>query len=264
MRSLSLSGFSSGSLSPQPGRPKIKTLCLDIETSPNLAYVWGLFNQNISLNQLVDSTEVICFAAKWLDKRGITFRSHRDDDMIETVHDLLSEADVVMHYNGRKFDIPHLNREFVLAGLTPPAPYEQIDLWEVVKRRFRFPSTKLEYVSKKLGLAGKVQHEGFELWVKCMAGDPAAWKRMEKYNKQDVVLLEDLYHILQPWIPNHPTRTLYDGGSQCPTCESGNITKQGYARTKVSTYQRWKCENCGSWFRSGHRVGSVSVRQTAL
>lgn len=244
----------------------MKILCLDIETSPNLAYVWDIWNQNVGLNQLVESTEVLCVAAKWLGERKIHFSSvheHGKVRMLSDVHQLMDDADALMHYNGRKFDIPHLNREFVLAGLTPPSPYAQIDLWEVVKRKFRFTSTKLEYVSKALGLKGKVQHEGFELWVKCLAGDAAAWKRMEKYNRQDVMLLEELYAILLPWIPNHPTRTLYEGGSHCPSCGGRNMVKRGYSYTKVSKYQQWKCNDCGSWFRSAHRVDAVSVRQVA-
>lgn len=244
--------------------PELKLLVLDIETTPNLAYVWGLWDQNVGLNQIAESTEMLCWAAKWVGKRGVSFRSKNDPDMVEEIHRLLSEADCVIHYNGQRFDVPHLNREFLLAGLPPPAPFEQIDLWNTIKRRFKFPSTKLEYVSRALGLSGKVKHEGFELWTGCMEGDPKAWAMMERYNKQDVVLTEELYGVVKPWITKHPTRTLYQGGSHCPICGGKNMVKDGYAYTSVSKYQRWRCEDCGGWFRSGARVGSVSVRQTPL
>ena len=78
-------------------------------------------------------------------------------------HDLLSEADVVVHYNGDKFDLPHLNREFVESGLGPPAPYASIDLLKTVKRKFRFPSNKLDYVVQKLRLGAKVSTGGYDL-----------------------------------------------------------------------------------------------------
>ncbi|HEY8058754.1 MAG TPA: ribonuclease H-like domain-containing protein, partial [Acidimicrobiales bacterium] len=171
----------------------MKTLLLDIETSPNVAYTWGLFDQNVGLNQLVSTTEVICFAAKWQGQRKMHFFSDFHDgheDMVLSAHALLDEADVVVHYNGTKFDIPHLNREFITALLPPPSPFKQIDLWRVVRQRFKFASTKLAHVAPALGLEGKTSHEGFDLWRKCMAGDEAAWRKMRTYNRRDVELLE--------------------------------------------------------------------------
>jgi uncharacterized protein YprB with RNaseH-like and TPR domain len=120
--------------------------------------------------------------------------------MVSTAHALLDLADVVMTWNGRKFDIPHLNREFLGLGFSPPSPYQQIDLYQVVKKNFLFPSNKLQYVSQALGLDGKVAHEGHGLWVACMEGDPEAWALMERYNKQDVWMLEEIYGRVQPWI----------------------------------------------------------------
>lgn len=247
-------------------RVLVKTLLIDIETSPNLAYVWSLFNQDVALSQIHKTTEVICFAAKWQGERKMYFASvHEDgkDAMVLLARDLLDEADVVMHYNGKRFDIPHLNREILLAGLTPPAPFQQIDLYSVVKRRFKFQSGKLAHVAKQLGLAGKVKHEGFELWVKCMMGQKTAWKTMKRYNKQDVHLLEDVYERLQPWVPNHPSRTLYDGAGDCPVCGHDRLQRRGYAYTKVSKYQRWQCQGCGAWLRSGKRSAGLDIRQAA-
>src|SRR5690606_29962163 len=112
----------------------MKLLVIDIETSPNLANVWGLWNQNIHLPQLLESGEVICFAAKWkhIDETMFYSTFHDGKDvMIEQAHIMLDHADAVIHFNGARFDIPHLNREFVEAGLTPPSPYAQIDLLKV-------------------------------------------------------------------------------------------------------------------------------------
>jgi len=245
----------------------MRTLCLDIETRPAEGYIWGLFDQNVGLNQMIRPASVICFAAKWLDvKRSTVFYSvHRDgrEAMLQAAHDLLTEADVVMTYNGKQFDLKHLNREFLEAGMAPPAPYQQIDLYLVAKARFRFISNKLEHVSTQLGLGGKGKHEGFDLWRKCIDGDDDAWKRMEKYNKQDVKLLEDLYPLLQPWIPSHPNRALYDDLDGCPTCGSDNLQKRGFSRTATSTFQRWQCQDCGTWSRSGKRVSGVDLRRDA-
>ena len=135
----------------------MKILHIDIETAPNKVYAWGLWNQNISINQIVESGYTMCFAAKWHNKKGVMFNSiHQSDEvaMLEELHGLLEEADVVVHYNGTKFDIPTINKEFLINGMEPPEPYHQVDLFRVVKNRFRFPSNKLDYIAQELGYKG--------------------------------------------------------------------------------------------------------------
>lgn len=245
----------------------MRTLLLDIETTPIEADVWGLWNQNVGLNQIRQPTHLLSFAAGWqgAPKRDIQFWAVDGDKRaaVNAAHALLDEADAVCTWNGRRFDIPHLNREFLEAGLKPPAPYRQIDLCEVVKRQFRFPSNKLQYVSTALGLSGKAQHEGHGLWVACMAGDMAAWRRMERYNKQDVWLLEGLYRRLQPWIPGHPSHAALTGAETCPKCGSLRLQRRGSAITAQSSYQRYQCQDCGGWSRGTKREFGVSIREVA-
>ncbi len=230
----------------------MRILCVDIETAPNVAYVWGLFKENIPLQRLVDSGYVLCWAAKWLGENNIMFDSiHKSKPrtMLKRIHGLLEEADAVIHYNGTRFDIPTLNKEFLLHRMTPPSTYKQIDLLQTARNRFRFASNKLDYVAQALGVGKKHQHQGFELWVKCMNKDDAAWEEMETYNKQDVQLLEDVYKIFLPWIRNHPNRALYsqDALDSCPNCGSNHLVKRGFSYTASGMYQRYRCGDCGSW-----------------
>lgn len=228
----------------------MKILLLDIESSPNTAHVWGLWQQNVSLNQLMESSYVLCYAAKWLGEKEMFFDSvhqSKPKKMLKGIHGLLNDADAVIHYNGSKFDIPTLNKEFLLHSFNPPSPYRQIDLLRTVRSNFRFPSNKLDYVAQRLGLGKKQEHEGHELWVKCMNGDKDAWKRMEKYNIQDVVLLENLYNSLLPWIKSHPNHNLFQDGHVCPTCASTALQKRGTSISGTGTYQRYQCKGCGSW-----------------
>jgi DNA polymerase elongation subunit (family B) len=171
--------------------------------------------------------------------------------MLRHIHALLEEADAVVHYNGEKFDIPTLNKEFVLSKMTPPSTYRQIDLYKTVRSQFRFTSNKLDYVAQRLGLGGKTQHKGMELWTECMAFKDAAWNTMRTYNKQDVVLTEKLYNRLLPWIKNHPNVALYTDGTKavCTTCGSINLNKRGFQTTNASRFQRYRCMDCGKWMR---------------
>jgi uncharacterized protein len=246
----------------------VRILLLDIETSPNLAHVWSLWNQNVSLDQLRESGSVICFSAKWLGdpKRETAFWSLHDGkrEMVGAAHVLLDEADAVVHWNGKRFDVPHLNREFLEGGLKPPSPFRQIDLMETAKKQFHFPSNKLDYVAQRLDVGAKQHHEGHLLWVKCLDGDPAAWKRMERYNRQDVWLLEGLYHKLQPWIPQHPSWGAFDAGqSLCPACGGNKLQRRGYAYTLQSAYPRYQCQQCGKWSRGTKRAYGTDIREVA-
>jgi DNA polymerase III epsilon subunit-like protein len=165
------------------------------------------------------------------------------------IHKLMDEADAIVHYNGARFDVPTLNKEFLEQGMPPPSPAKPIDLLKTAKRRFRFPSNKLDFISTHLGLGSKTKHKGHQLWIDCLAGKEAAWRVMERYNKQDVRLLEKVYVRMLPWIPNHPNRGAYDGVAGCPHCGKNHIQRRGFAVTTSKRYPRFQCADCGTWFR---------------
>lgn len=247
----------------------MKILHLDIETAPNRVYCWGLWDQNIGLNQIEEVGYTICWSAKWDGERKIHFSSLQNqtkENMIEKIHSLLEEADAVVHYNGTKFDIPTLNREFIVLGLDPPSPYKEIDLLRVARSRFKFPSNKLDFVAQALGLGSKKKHMGMSLWKGCMSNDVASWKTMEAYNKQDVRLLERVYKKMLPWIKTHPNYGLYVDTDRpvCKNCGSGKVIKKGTEYTQVGKYQRYKCGNCGTPMRGATLLNSIEERKKLL
>ena len=235
----------------------MKILFLDLETSPNLAHVWGLWQQNVAITQLEKSTEVICFGARWLGSDKVIFKSqhhHGKDKMLDELHKIMNEADVLIGWNSAAFDSKHIKREFIENGYLPPSPWKELDLMRVVKGQFKFPSNKLDYVAQTLGVGAKVKHSGFQLWLDCMAGDKKAWAEMKEYQIQDVNLLVDLYEILLPWINNHPHVAASNGEPQgCRNCGQTNIIKSGKRVTASGTYQRYVCQSCGS-FMSGAKI----------
>jgi len=234
----------------------LRILFLDIETSPNTAHIWGLWNQTIGINQLLESSYTLCWAAKWAGEDTVLFDSvylSSPKQMVKRIHGLLEQADMVVHYHGSSFDIPTLNKEFISHKLSPPSPYKEVDLLKTVRKRFRFTSNKLDYVANKLGLGKKHPHEGHTLWIKCMANDPEAWATMELYNRQDVRILEQLYYRLLPWIKNHPNRSTFHNEASCPNCGSKYAQRRGWAVLQTGKYQRYQCKECGAWYRDVHR-----------
>jgi hypothetical protein len=244
----------------------MKTLILDIETSPNLVHTWGLWKQNVGINQIQEPTEILCWAAKWYDEDEVMFSSIIADEkegMLLDIWQLLDMADAVVHYNGQSFDIPHINREFLEAGFLPPAPYKQIDLLKTAKSVFKFPSNKLDYIVTTLKIGEKVKHEGHELWTGCLLGDEESWDKMEEYNKADVMLTEKLYERFRPWIKGMPNAALYQDETDtlaCPLCgRTDTLHPRGFAYTAVSKFQRYRCE-CGKWCRGNVNLVDRSTK----
>jgi uncharacterized protein YprB with RNaseH-like and TPR domain len=241
----------------------MKILFLDIETTPMTAHTWGLWGQDISLKQILASTEVMCFGAKWYGKKQVVFKSvhhHGKQEMLEEIHRLMSEADAVVGWNSAAFDVKHLNREFLEAGMKPPAPHKDLDLMKVVKAKFKFPSNKLDYVAQKLGVGAKVKHSGFDLWIQCMAGNNKAWAEMKKYQIQDVELLVDLYEILLPWIESHPNVGLYEEiEGACANCGSTSLTQDGIHVGLTASYERFQCDDCGKWLKSTKSIETAKM-----
>jgi hypothetical protein len=246
---------------------------LDLETFPNLSYTWGAWEQNVI--EILEPWYVLSYAAQWFGTRPIICRGlddvgqrpgrpNSDRRLMQEVHALMDEADIIVAHNGIDFDVKVANARFIAHGFVPPSPYKVVDTKRTIKQVARFSSNKLDWLCKQLGLGRKVEHEGFPLWKGCAAGDPAAWARMKRYNRHDVRLLGDLYRTIAPWI-RQPNAALFSGDERCvnPVCRSTDIEWRGVSRQITRTYRRFQCRKCGKWGRAvlSERVPRASVVQ---
>lgn len=259
-------------------RPGAKILTFDIETAPILAYVWGLWKNNVGLNQINEDWYVLSFSAKWLHQKRIIYKDQAKAKVIENdkalllhIHALLDEADIVIAHNGRRFDVKKLNARFIKHGLPPPSPYEIVDTLDIAKASFAFTSNKLEYLTGALCTEKKMTHQkfpGFLLWVECLARNPAAWAEMKKYNIQDVVSLEELYLKMRPWTIGHPNVAAIGNDTDepvCPKCGSHHVQQKGFRYTKQGgAYLRFHCQDCGGWSRGRFVQQSRAQRRHML
>lgn len=244
----------------------MKILLVDVETSPNIAYVWRMFDKFVPISNLIERGRTLCYTAKWLGSDEVIFDSifqTHPKTFLRRVHKLLDEATAVVHYNGKRFDMPVLEAEFLLAHMPPPSPTKQVDLYQTAKR-FALPSRKLDYLCTALGLGSKVRHSGMDLWRRCLANDPAAWQEMEQYNRQDVVLLEALYYTLRPWIKGHPNASIGADSPICPHCGSTHIVRKGHRNSASRRYARFNCRSCGTWFQSSVSERGISATSRTI
>lgn len=237
-----------------------KVLVLDIETAPILAYVWSLWEQNVALNQIKEDWYIISWAAKWLGQKRVMQADQRkakaiDDDtaILKPLWKLLDEADIVLTQNGKSFDSKKINARFVLNRMKPPSPYRHIDTKILAKRHFAFTSNRLEYMTDKLCTKyKKLKHEkfsGFELWSECLKGNQAAWREMAKYNKYDVLALEELYYVIAPWDSSIDFNAYTSHEVLLCQCGSPRMVKHGFAYKNSGKFQKYVCRDCGAFVR---------------
>lgn len=257
----------------RPASPRV--LFLDIETAPILGYVWSLWEQNVALNQIKQDWFVLSWAAKWQDSKRVLYKDQRraryiedDKKLLEPLWKLLDAADIIVTQNGKQFDAKKLNARFILNGMKPPASFRHIDTKELAKKHFAFSSNKLEYMTDKLCVRHKklkhARFQGFELWRECLAGNLAAWREMERYNKKDVLALEELYEKLAPW-DTSISRNVYHGREDF-VCQCGHpaFQRYGFSYSNGAKYQRLKCKACGAEYRSAENHLSAAKRKSLL
>ncbi len=240
-----------------------KILFYDIETSPNIGFTWGKYDQHVPA--FIQEVKMLCVSYKWSGENNTSVATIRDfpgykpgitkvndKGLTEFLWGLFDEADVLIAHNGKNFDDKVVRTRFLDNQLAPPSPWKSIDTLQQARKLFKLNSNKLDDLGQYLGLGRKVAHEGMSLWIKCMEGDEDAWKRMVKYAKQDVVLLEKVYDELRPWMTNLPNLAQFEDDplSKCPKCTSARLTKRGTYRTNTATYQRLQCQDCGAWTRA--------------
>lgn len=237
-----------------------RILFYDIETSLMPVAVFSLLhNDYITPDAILQERYVICGSWSWNDESRVhavsvlddpkRYKKNPHDDLhvIKVLHGVLSQADVIVHHNGDSFDKRYVDTRILVNGLPALPPVPSIDTYKVAKSKLLLASNKLDYLGKLLGVGRKIKTSS-ELWMKVLNGDAKAVKEMVTYNKQDVLLLRDVFKKLQAYIPNYINLELF-GGTGCPRCGSTSVQSRGLHRAISRVYRRFVCNSCGGWYR---------------
>lgn len=231
-----------------------KVLLLDIETLPMEVYVWGLYKQRIPHGNIIRDWTLVSWAAKWLYDSEVfgdcltpkEALARDDERIVRSVWEALDEADIVIAHNGVKFDVRKLNARFFVYKMVPPMPYQIIDTLKESQKQLGLSSHRMDYISKLISSKGKLDTD-FQLWIDCCHGDATSLEYMYTYNKNDVLILEEAYLELRPWIKSHPNIFIIGESDEacCPYCGSTDIIQKGRYVTIAGEYDAIRCNGCG-------------------
>lgn len=239
-----------------------RILVLDVERLPGTAYAWGPKTKYIPPRQFTQWPRLLCFAARWYGHKRPIFESEwaNRDRMIERAWKLYDEADIVVTYYGIRADNPWLRTEWIEAGLPPPRPWKDVDLYRVVAQ-FGFESKSLDSVTRRLGRPGKESSYSIPTAVAAAEGNRKAQRELRTYNIGDVELTEWLYDRLRGWIPTHPHLGTFGDDKRCNQCGSDDLELQPTKyRAVVLDYALYRCNHCGANVRGGWQARAASTR----
>jgi len=253
--------------------PTLKMLVLDIETSPFTAYSYNRWQVNISdAMRRDDDITILSYSYKWIGKDRVYYEENRkgdDTDILIKLSKVLTEADIVIGHNMQRFDAPMINTRLAMNGIAPCSPYRVIDTLKIAKKHYRFEKNSLDWVARSLGCSRKLEHKNFPgmtIWIEMLNNNEEAWAENREYNMQDVLVTEEVYEKMKAFAKPHPSIVIGSGSThkRCVTCGSKDLHEDGYHYTNASKFQRYRCDNCGSYSRGRKNLITKEARDNLL
>jgi DNA polymerase III epsilon subunit-like protein len=247
-------------------------LFLDTENAPCVTCSWGIHDQKISEQDIIQDWFFLSAQWAWNDAKKINVVSILDDKerfakrfsddfhVVKTASDVMREADIIVGHNIKGHDLPKLKAKIAEYGLKPFNAPLIVDTLQWA-REFGFTSRTLRYLCQKLSLTEKLTHSK-GAFVRAAMGDPAAIREIVTYGKGDIEPLRKLYYKLRPYAPNHPNMNIWRGKGVdcCPRCSSNNFIASGFRYTAVGRIPRNECKDCGKFFDAGKHDKRVRMR----
>lgn len=239
----------------------IKRLFFDIETSYYIARLWRIGRvKYVGPEAIKKEKEIICISYKWQYEDKVHTLDWRmgEKAMLKEFIKIMGEAHELVAHNADRFDIKELRTRCIKHGVLMFPTYRTLDTLKKTRTFFNFASNKLDYVGKYLNTGKKLDHEGFDLWVKVVEDkDEDALERMIRYCEQDVILLEDTFFVLNPYINHNNNFSVLTGYDKwhCPECTSGDVEMFRTYSTAMGVIRRkMKCNNCKKQYRISNKT----------
>lgn len=228
-----------------------KILYYDIETTPMRVWTFRLGDQYIHHPQIVDGDkiDIICITYCWDTgpAKALDWGYEEQDSigMITAFDELVSQADITIGQNSDSFDVKHINTHRLLNDLPPLPDWADVtdDTLKQMRRFFKFPTNKLDYVSSILGFGGKVKMV-MQDWIDIVEKNENGLKsfnKMIRYGKKDVVDTRGVFHKIKPYIKPKYNMAAHYGDHRCTNCGSQDIEQRGKKVRGSLTKMRYHC-----------------------
>lgn len=252
-----------------------KILFYDLETAKMKieyeTYSLKQYSNYLPPESIIRPVWIVCAAWKWMGesvsstsvlKDPERFKEKHFDDyhVVKVLHELISSADILVAHNGDGFDWKIFQARCLYHNLCPAKPPIMIDTLKASRRIHKPESHSLRYLASYLGVEGKFESPD---WDEVSKGNVEAIQYCERYCRQDIRTLVQVYERLKPYIPNHPNLNLFQKGVEhllCKTCEGGILEKRGFRYTASGKYQSYVCKKCGAWMRGIKNLKSTEIR----
>jgi len=228
---------------------QLKVLLLDLELSYAMAYIFPSKKpQYISPKNIKHHQFVVCAAYKWLHEVSTyvvkikNAKSRNDKNIAVKLHELMTEADIIVAHNGDRFDIKHCNTMFITHGLGPIPERKSIDTLKMARKYFAFAGNDLDSLSKRFGGKGKATKP---CWFKLTDGVASEVDIAAEYCKGDIIELERVFIAIRPFIRKLPHLGTLKDITECHACGSKRLVKKGKEFDGHRLYKRVKCKECG-------------------
>jgi DNA polymerase elongation subunit (family B) len=232
-----------------------RILYFDIEVVGMEVKTYTLYPKNgIAPSRIVKDWAIISYAAYFEGEEDHFYslyqrfaQDKRDDrQLIEGLHELMLQADIVVGHNSDRFDIKKFNTKAAKWGLMPIQEFISYDTLKIVKKYFSLSSNSLAFAAAYFQLenanSDHGKFPGDKLWHECMCGNMDAWAECEKYNIQDVRVTQELFKFLATF----DSRINFQPFFQRPTCTCGSQTfyKDKKVFKKSGMFQGIRCTEC--------------------
>lgn len=239
----------------------VKRLFFDIETSPCVGYFWRPGRKvSISYDNILEPWRVICVSYKWQHEDKVKNlywdKNQNDKELLEKFLAVANQADELVAHNGDRFDIKMLRTRCAFHKVKMRPKYRTLDTLSKSRGGFSFPSNRLNDIGLYLGIGQKLDTGGFSLWKEVMKDNEEALDKMLDYCDMDVVLLQDIFEYLQPYILNNTHVGILDGGEKyhCPNCGGEHPELLKISTTARGTVRRLvECTDCNYNYEISNR-----------
>lgn len=241
----------------------IKRLFFDIETTDYeiTLRTWSLRNsiKYFDPRWITREKQIICISYKWQYEDMIHTLDWRNGEkqMLKDFIKIMGEAHEVVAHNCDNFDIKFLRTRCLSNGVLMFPNYRSLDTLKKTRSFFLNASNKLGYLGEWLGIGGKQEHDGKKLWDDVLAGDVKRLEEMIRYCERDVVMLEDYYFIISPFITHNNNFAVLTGGDRwdCPECASSDVKMYRTYSTPMGVIRReMKCNNCKKQYKISNKT----------